>query len=135
MICATTDNGVCVSCLRLTSASRVLFQALVKSITEAVVGQTAGPVSDKALQGGTRMLTLSLVPGLTHSLGASITNAMTHSPKGDYYCHYCHSYQVYCDLCEASKQHDYYNDYYRFVCWVRNQYDASKRLLNGKGPS
>lgn len=60
----------------------------------------------------TRALTRALVPTLTHALAPSITQSLTHSPKSDYYCHYCKERNVYCSQCHAAKYTDYANDYY-----------------------
>ena len=89
-------------------ASRAIAGVDPPRVTESVTGETTARVIETSAKGATRLLARSLIPGLTHSLGASITNALTHAPKGDYYCNYCHHYHVYCQLCEASKQKDYY---------------------------
>ena len=42
----------------------------------------------------------------------TVTHALTRKPKADYYCHYCMSHQLYCDMCRQQHVAEYKQDHY-----------------------
>ena len=59
----------------------------------------------------TRELVTSVTIGLTHSLSSTISHALSRSPKDDYYCHYCETHQLYCNMCKRGTVKEYELDY------------------------
>jgi hypothetical protein len=91
---------------------RGLSQSLTSSVTQALVQALLDKVFHGITKYGTRQLVARIVPGLTHSLSATITHALSRSPKDDYYCHYCNLHKLYCDKCMQATVAEYEKDYY-----------------------
>eukprot|EP00946_MAST-07B_sp_MAST-7B-sp1_P004238 g4238.t1 len=95
---------------------RGLSRSLTSTITQTLVQALLEKLFFGLTKHGTRQLVARIVPGLTHSLSATITHALSRSPKDDYYCHYCRLHKLYCQKCMqatvAEHEKDYYVSYY-----------------------
>jgi hypothetical protein len=91
---------------------RGLSQSLTKSITNSLVDALLKKLFHGLTKHTTRELTTRLTIGLTHSLSSTITHALSRSPKDDYYCQYCQTHSLYCQLCAAATTREYELDYH-----------------------
>ena len=91
---------------------RGLSRSLTSSITQTLVSGLLDKLFHGMTKYGTRQLVGRMVPGLTHSLSATITHALSRSPRDDYYCHYCSLHKLYCQRCMRATVEEYEKDYY-----------------------
>ena len=108
------------------SIYRGSVRGLTRSLTRAITQSLVDALLDKLFAGltkyATRELTTRITSGLTHSLAATMTHALSRSPKSDYYCHYCREHQLYCNECQKATLKEYQTDYYvsyyaSYVCF------------------
>ena len=80
----------------------------------------AGVLSEAVTRMSAKKITQTLVPSLSHSLTSTMTQALSRSPRADYFCWYCGKYKVYCDACKAAYEKScatdfrcsYYSEYF-----------------------
>jgi hypothetical protein len=75
-----------------------------------------GPKDFAITRVATNGISANLIPSLTHSVTATISQSLTRSPRTDFYCWYCKHEKVYCSYCHAgmtaASATDYYGSYY-----------------------
>jgi hypothetical protein len=100
-------NGTCARYL-----TRDLTKSLTVSLTDSLVGAILKSASDPYVHMATRILTHSLSPSIAHSVSAVATKSLSRKPQDDYFCFYCKTKDVYCELCQGSATRDHFSDYY-----------------------
>ncbi len=91
---------------------RTLTHSLVKDLTLELGMSLSQVLAETVTRVATRRITSGIVPSITHTLTATLGQALTRSPKSDYYCQYCKSHRLYCSMCYAATVSDYNKDYY-----------------------
>ena len=94
------------------STNMMVTEQLTGSLVESLTENVASMLSRTVLRVGNKKIAAKSVPALTHIVTASLGQALTRSPKNDYYCHYCKEFKYYCDFCFRSSVEDYQKDYY-----------------------
>ncbi len=90
----------------------MMTEELTNGLTEDLSSSLSATMSRSLLRKNTREITAKVVPIVTHILTATLGQALTRRPKDDYYCHYCRTQKIYCNLCFQSTKGDYEKDYY-----------------------
>ena len=91
---------------------RAMAPQMTTFATEEIVPAVTGPVVRAMTAETTRHMTAALLPALTHALAPTLVHSLKHEPRSDYYCHYCDSAAIYCDMCHSARIADHEQDYY-----------------------
>jgi len=75
-----------------------------------------------------------LSKSITHSLVASLSHTLTHSPLQSYYCYYCSKFNEYCEYCSLSTSQSYYAIYHAgyYSSWYALYYGPHGRRAGTK---
>ena len=89
------------------SLNHILTQALSHTISRMIV-ELASKTLTRSVAKQTNQV---LIATLTQSIASTVTHALTRNPKSDYYCHYCMTHNLYCDLCRTQTKKSYEMDW------------------------
>lgn len=104
--------------------ARKLLKSLTVSLTDSLTATLLLAISRPLVHHTTRMLTHALTPAIMYPATSIIARALTHNPRGDYYCWYCattgqtapapgqQGVPLYCDYCQRAQEYNYNIDYY-----------------------
>ena len=97
-------------------ASRSLTQTITARVTTALTENLASSLRITVARVTSKRLIRALTPSLTQTLSATLSQALTRSPKSDYYCSLCRQHRLYCSYCyeavTSDAEKEYYSSYY-----------------------
>mmetsp|Transcript_3257 Transcript_3257/g.5046 ORF Transcript_3257/g.5046 Transcript_3257/m.5046 type:complete len:189 (-) Transcript_3257:55-621(-) len=99
---------------------------VTRTVTEKTMPLAAALATERTATRAREIMVPILAKSLTHSLVASLSETMTHSPLQDYYCYYCATKKEYCEYCQASSSQRYYAMYYAgyYSSWYSGLYHS-----------
>jgi hypothetical protein len=97
-------------------AGRSLTQSITAQVTTELTQRLAATLRGTVARVTTKKVLRALTPSLTQTLTGTLAQAVTRSPKSDYYCSLCRQHKLYCSMCYESISNDsakeYYSSYY-----------------------